>query len=310
MRYFLFFILLGLNVHAQRYNTSKSYLEFVDKNHEQVIEQTWNYMYTYSHEPNLQKRNGERKVLENVLLKALRKIEKEKPFDKEFQQAAIAYLKGNIAIVKNDYAQLLKADLQQEPAVDKIAIYRKIRNAMYQLRKDYDTAVENYGLKHDLVITVNDNELAYKMASTIKIYDHYNEMNMLVLQIKNAEAYLWQDITQLSPQQFNNRLLDLKNTIEVNINKAIALSKSTDIATLQSVYDDFTILYGHTFFEKTSPILVYLTAAAKNDRTDILQKTDAFNKSKTWFNINRKKAYTIWSYGTSQYLKILLSELE
>ncbi|GAK94129.1 hypothetical protein JCM19298_604 [Nonlabens ulvanivorans] len=73
----------------------------------------------------MQKRNGERKVLENVLLKALRKIEKEKPFDKEFQQAAFAYLKGNIAIVKNDYAQLLKADLQQEPALIRLLFIEK-----------------------------------------------------------------------------------------------------------------------------------------------------------------------------------------
>ncbi|MEP3088588.1 MAG: hypothetical protein ABJO48_04040 [Nonlabens ulvanivorans] len=310
MRYFIFFILIGINVQAQRYNSPKTYLEFVDKNHEQVIEQTWNYMYRYSQEPNLQKRNGQRKVLENVLKRAIRNIEKERPFDTDLQQAAVKYLNGNLAIVKEDYVQLLKLDSSKEPLVDKSTIFRKIRNAMYQLRKDYDRAVVNYGLRHNLIISENDNELAQKMAATIKIYDYYNEMNMLVLQIKNAEAYLWQDISQLTPQQFNNRLIELKNTIEVNNNKAIELSESIDIASLQSVYNDFTKLYSHTFFEKTSPITVYLTAAANNDRTDILQKTDAFNQSKTWFNINRKKAYTIWSYGMSQYLKILLSELE
>ncbi|MEP2967924.1 hypothetical protein, partial [Nonlabens ulvanivorans] len=117
MRYFIFFILIGINVQAQRYNSPKTYLEFVDKNHEQVIEQTWNYMYRYSQEPNLQKRNGQRKVLENVLKRAIRNIEKERPFDTDLQQAAVKYLNGNLAIVKEDYVQLLKLDSSKEPLV-------------------------------------------------------------------------------------------------------------------------------------------------------------------------------------------------
>ncbi|MBF4984292.1 hypothetical protein FNJ87_08130 [Nonlabens mediterrranea] len=305
----MFFILLGLNVHAQRYNTASSYLQFIDSNHEKVINQTWNYMYSYSLEPNLQKRKGQRKVLENVLKKAIRNIEKEIPFDANLQKAAMKYLKDNLSIVQYDYVQLLKVDSQEAPEVDKNTIFRRIRNAMYQLRMDYDAAITDYASKHDLIINSNNNQLAQRMAATIKIYDHYNEMNFLVQQIKMAEAYLWQDITNLSPQEFSDRLADLDQTIKENQLKSHELSNSIDIKSLQLVYDSFSQSFGNKFMDHTGPILEYLEAVSLNDRTDIIAKTEAFNTAKTWFNLNRRDSYSSWSTETSKYIQDLISGL-
>lgn len=310
MRYFLLFMVINFSVQAQRYNTPQSYLKFIDDNHEKVIEQTWNYMYSHSQEPNLQKRNGQRKVLENVLKRAIRNIEKEKPFDKDLQQAAVKYLNGNLAIVKEDYVQLLKLESSKEPLVDKSTIFRKIRNAMYQLRQDYDSSINTYAQRYDLTINVNNNQLAQKMAATIKIYDHYNEMNILVQQIKDAEAYLWQDIAKLNPQQFHTRLQDLNNVVKNNKKKAIALSSSIDIESLQPVYDNFSHFFGMSYTNHTAPIIEYLTVARNGDRSDIMHKTEAFNKAKTWFNLNRRESYTLWSSGTSNYINNLISNLD
>ena len=310
MRYILIFLLVSLQAQAQRYDIAASYLQFVDSHHASVVEQTWNYMYTYTQESDYQKRNGQRKKLENVLNKSLRYIQKEKAFDPDLQKAAVDYLNGNIAIVKKDFSTLLKADIKSVPLVSKTDILRGIRNAMFKLRSNYDDAIQRYGVKHNLIINKNNSALAQQMERTIKVYDYYNKMKLLVQQIKDAEAYLWQDITRQTPDQFENKLQELQRSIDETKPQAMQLSIPFDIKGLELSYLEFATFFGGSYIEKRKPIIDYLKAASNNDRTDIVQKTTAFNKAKTWYNLNRKDAYTIWSIESQNYLKGIIKPIQ
>jgi len=303
MRYFLIFFLVPISLHAQRYNNAESYLKFVDGHHATVIEQTWNFMYTYTQESDQTKVKGQRKKLENILNKSLRYIEKEDAFDIEYQQATIKYLKGNIAIVNKDYVTLLKTDAKKAPAINKNIILKKIRKAMYQLRSDYDTAVNLYGIRHDLIVKSNNNNLAKQMSHTIKVYDYYYELSVLINHLKNTEAYLWKEVTSLKVEQFNQRLEALKNVINDNNIIASQLIKPSINNNLQEGFLEFQKAFGVSFEEKTKPIQAILQAYSTNDRTNIVEKTTAFNKAKNWFNDNRREAYKLWSTSTQDYLR-------
>ncbi|MGJ8684293.1 MAG: hypothetical protein ACSHWW_06700 [Nonlabens sp.] len=303
MRYIFLFLLVSINATAQRYDTATSYLKFIDSHHADVVEQTWNYMYTYTQEDDYQKRNGQRKKLENVLNKSLRYVVKQEPYDEDFQRATINYLKGNIAIVNKDFMQLLKSDKQEPPAVDKAYILSKIRKAMFQLRTDYDNAVLAYGNKYDLKIESNKSAQAQQMKHTINVYDYYNNVNALARLLKETEAYLWQDVIQLSPEQFNARLEDLKMVIDDNRFIVLKLNTPSDSKQLQKSFLDFQKAFTDDFINHTPAIIAILKAYETNDRSDIVRKTEEFNKAKTWYNVNRREAYDNWSTAVQTYLR-------
>lgn len=303
MRYFLVFLLFSIIGQAQRYDNAVSYLKFIDGHHKDVVEQTWNYMYTYTQEDEYQKRNGQRKKLENVLSRALRYVEKEEAYDIDFQKAVIDYLKGNRAIIQNDYSTLLKMDTESALVIEKNKIHQKIRKAMLQLRVNYDNALSLYGVKHDLLLKSNQSNLALQMEHTIKVYDYYNQLNLQVQEIKDAEAYLWENINTQTPSQFQSKLAALK--VSVNKTEQVVLSENlpSNNESLKKAFSDFKNYYGNSFHEETAPILNILKVNSTNDRTDIIKKTEAFNKAKAWFNQNRREAYNLWAVNVQQYLR-------
>lgn len=303
MRNFLLFFLIAFSAQAQRYDTAVSYLQFVDGHNAQVVEQTWNYMYTYTQENDYNKQKGQLKKLENMLKRSLRYIEKEPAYDTSFQQAVIDYLKGNIAIVTNDYGALLKANRAQQPSTDKYELQKAIRNAMFQLRSDYDAAVKFYATTYDLKITPNSSALARQMEYTIMVYDYYNKLNMLAQQLKEAEENVWKDLTTQTPAQFNSRLKQLQIVIDKNSNLIKSINVPNDNADLQIAFVGLQQSFSDDFQDHLEPIVEILKAYSSNDRTDVLTKTDAFNTAKTWLNINRREAFKKWFSAVNIYLR-------
>jgi len=174
---------------------------------------------------------------------------------------------------------------------------------MYELRTKYDTAVYTYGKKYDLKTQSNDSEFAQQMAHTIKVYDYYYELNSLVLLLKDTENYLWKDVTSLTPEQFETRLKDLKTVINDNKTNALRITKPSINESLQDGFIEFHKAFEISFEEQTQPIITILQAYSINDKTNIIEKTEAFNKAKTWFNNNRREAYTLWSRNKQLYLR-------
>lgn len=302
MRSFFIFFFISFCAIAQRYNSATEYLNFIDRQNAAVVQQTWNYMYVYTQEDDYVKRNGQRKKLENVLKRSLRYVTKEQPFDQELQKAAIAYLKGNIAILKNDYAALLKNEVTEKPSINRLQILRKIRKSMYELRVNYNTEIKKYGSRHDLEIVENDSNLAQQMRHTIAVYDYYNELNLFVEEIKRAEAYLWDNIQNQKPEEFKSRLLQLQSRIVEVKNQADDLTLPSSNLMLKEAFEDFLKAFQVEFKSQSLPIISYLEIY-NSDSKKLNAATNEFNEAKTWYNINRREAYDKWSTAVITYLR-------
>lgn len=287
---------------AQRYDTSISYLKFIDGHHETAIKETWDFMYTYTNDKTSQAAMGNRKVLENTLNKVIRYVEKEKPYDVDMQQAALTYFYGNLAIVKEDFVTLLKSQSSKEVVVYHQAILKAIRQRILTLRTDYDAAVIDYGKKYDIKIVQNRENLALKMEKTIALYDHYNEVRLAYLKFREAEFSLWNDVPDVTKSVFINRRKSLD---------AVVITITTDLKTIQPFNNDTTLIdmlvatqhkITQEIIKQTPAVLAIIDAYSTNERNDIITKTNDYNAAKTALNIVRRDAYTAYDLTARDYL--------
>lgn len=276
---------------AQRYKTPQSYLTFIDSQNATVVQQTWDYMTVYTNNPKDPATKGQLKVLENTLLKSLRSIEKDNPFDEQLQQDAITYLRGNLAIVQGDYKNLLETKLTIELLVDNYTTYKQIRAKMLNIRTVYDQAVRNYGSRHKLNIVANTSLLAQRMEKTIALYDHYNEVRALIKKLQQADAALWENLPQETPAVF------LKNLESF---KTVAASNASTLKSLQGFNNDPSyheeVLAAQNDLltalnTNQTAIVSILTAYETGDNTNLEEKTKAFNDAKTVLNLSRHKLF-------------------
>lgn len=303
MRFILLFLIFSCTCLAQRYKTPASYLKFIDTQNEQVVLQTWDYMTVFTNNPNSPQAKGQLKVLENTLLKTIRYVEKDNPFDMQLQQDALIYLTGNLAIVQRDYAALLNYDKTNEVIVDRYRIFKEIRNKMYALRTNYDAAVRNYASKHKLSVIENTSRVALQMEQTIKLYDHYYDVRLLLEKLKQADAALWENLPDVSPDAFNTKLDQFNRVVAANqilLNDLVPFNNDT---MLLSVYNTSQEKLTATITAHAQDIKAVLVAYESGNRANLSAKTDAYNKAKTQLNIARSETFNGFNKASKLYLQ-------
>lgn len=301
---YIFFFSISCSVVAQRYKTASSYLQFVDAQNAGVVSQTWDYMFIYTNEPTSQQTKGKLKVLENSLLKSLRNIEKDNPFDQALQQDALKYLQGNLAIVQQDYSELFKRDSNKDTSnTDRGNIFTAIRKSMLKLRTDYDTAIRNYADRHKLTVSVNNSAVANKMEQTIALYDNYHQLQSLFRKLHDADRALWENLAEIEISDFQVKERLLRTIIAEN-NKALenylGFNNDTSLAIAFKTSQD-------TLLQTLDNNLADIKAVLKTEPSENMvlkpEQIDAFNTAKTKLNIERQEAFNSYKAAGREFLQ-------
>lgn len=304
----IFFIICGI-ASGQNQQTASDYLRFIDSKNEIIVESTWNYMYQITHEIDGNKHQVALKKLENSILKSIRVIEKRDAFDDVFKNDALAYLNGNLYLIKGDITSLLKNTVTDSPVVAPEKIRRKIRVAMRSLRSNYDDAVKAYASRYDLKVDENQSDLASQMKHTIAVYDYHYELRSRVNQIKNAERDLWQDFQNQSLESFEDRRKHLKTTITNQLKEVEQLESVFTSDAVTDAFITFTKFYGNEFdskLNKVKPVLE-LDSYSSTKRSQVIKE---FNTVKDWFNSNRVEAYAHINESLQAFLRREITALD
>lgn len=302
------FIICG-NASGQNQQTAIDYLRFIDSKNEIIVESTWNYMYLITHETDGNKHQVALKKLEKDILKSIRMIEQRDAYDDVFKNEALAYLNGNLYLIKGDIKNLLKNTVTNSPVVAPEKIRRKIRVAIRSLRSNYDDAVKAFATRYDLKVDENQSDLALQMQHTIEVYDYHYELRSRVNQIKSAERDLWQDFQNQSMESFENKRNHLKNTITDQVQEIRQLKSIFTNDDVTNAFITFTNFYGSEFDTKLSKVtpVLELDSYSSSKRSQVIKE---FNTVKDWFNSNRVEAYDYINESLQVFLRREITALD
>ncbi|WP_124981427.1 hypothetical protein [Nonlabens xiamenensis] len=280
------------------------YLKFIDAQNELIHRSTWNYMQEYSLDVNPNALKGARKQLENQLKASLSKISRSRTPDKEFTNQAMTYVQGNLDLVEGDLKSLLKDKNAGDITINQLQILQQLRKRIQQIRQNYDQAVIDYGQKYGLNLTENDSRLAQNMAATIRIYDYYNQLQLVFKGLQQEEYNFWQDMNNKSLVSYDQSIQELKaHLASVKVDSAL-LAYEGD-GRMGIVLEEY-----HQFLTKQvqgglDPIRVIKNATPGN----LTAQTDAYNQSIHWANRTRKKLYERWKVESKEFLRRKISSL-
>ncbi len=299
----LIYILLPFFSIAQNYSSAVDYLEFIDRNNASIVENTWNYMYTYTQDSDYRKQRISLKKLENTILNAIREVNNKETFDEGLKNSALTYLNGNLAIVTGDYKELLKNTTSDLPVIQQDMIKSKVRIAIRTLRSDYDMAISNYAQKYQLIIENNTSELAVQMQHTIAVYDYHYELRSRINRLKSAERDLWNDFQNQSLETFNTKATNLhsiSNQLVIEIDQ-LSIPTTTNTTIKEDVIK-FTSYFSDDYMNKLHKVrpILSLNQLSTAQRSKAIRD---FNEVKDWFNVNRTTAYDHINKALSTFLR-------
>lgn len=189
------FLILTLNLSAQKFETALDYLKFVSEQQEGITKKMWKYTKAIAHSRSDRNVNNKRKSLLKTLDKAIANIRKAPGYDgREFKDQLLKRLQFNKNLLNDDYGKILDLKAISEQSYDAMEAYMLAQEMadkkMEEIQQEYEINYYAFADKHNITIVENESDLSKKMQLSNEVFTYYNKMYLIYFKVYINEIYL------------------------------------------------------------------------------------------------------------------------
>ena len=265
---------------AQDFNSAGQYLDYIDKQHEDITKKFLSYNSAVSHGKRAKKVENLRNKLLDEVQEAKENVSSMPPFnkDKAYRDTVVSFFKFYYAVLNDDYAKIVDMQEIADQSYDEMEAYILLEEAvdkkMDEAENHLHTEEQNFAVKNNINLIESKTDLGEMMETVGNVNKYYNNIYLVFFRSFKEEQFLWDAINKkniTAIEQDKNALL-----------KYAQIGLST-LDTMKSFQGDNSLITNCR-----SLLKFYVTEV--NNKIDIISdyflKNDRFEKIKTDYEDN------------------------
>jgi hypothetical protein len=206
---------------AQDFNTAVSYMDYIDKQHEDISKKFLTYNSAVSHGKRARKVENLRTKLLDEVQEARENIGSLPPFksDKEYKDSTVSFLKLYYNILNDDYEKIVNMQEISEQSYDDMQAYILIKEAVDKKMDEAEEQIHHeekkFAAKNNVNLIDSKDDISEMMETVGKVNKYYNTLDLVFFKNYKEEQYLWEAINKRNItgiEQNKNALLQYAQT--------------------------------------------------------------------------------------------------
>jgi hypothetical protein len=183
-----------------QFPTPVSYLDYLNAQHKQVLENFMSYSSTVAHSKKAKKIEARRKELITAALNAKKQVKATNPTyegGKALRDSAAAFFEINYNLLNDDYAKIVDLEEVAEQSYDAMEAYFRIQDIVDEKIKKANQSMTNqyqaYADKNNIrLVEGKEDELSKKVTAVNKVNHYHRQLFLIKFKCSNQEQYIVQ----------------------------------------------------------------------------------------------------------------------
>jgi hypothetical protein len=193
-------LLYAGTVSAQNFEVAGDYLEYINKQQENVMKKYLSYNSAIAHGKKAKKVESLRSKLLDEVQESRMNINGLPSFkgDKEFRDSAVSFMKLYYNVLNEDYSKIVNMEEIAEQSYDLMEAYLKAQELVGEKLNVANEAVraaqKKFAEKNNIILQEGKSDVGDMMRQVAEVNQHYNTIYLLFFKSHKQEAYMLEAI--------------------------------------------------------------------------------------------------------------------